>query len=89
MNDQTFHPIPDQLLEIERSTIKSGFTMASDYQTGSLLRTLVSTKPNGKILELGTGTGLSACWLLDGMSAGSRLETVDNDEAFVEIRLES
>lgn len=32
--------------------------MPSDLQTGSLLRTLVTSKPNGLFLELGTGTGL-------------------------------
>ena len=59
--------------------------MASDHMTGALLRLLVSSKPNGNILELGTGTGLSTCWILDGMNSGSRLTTVDNDSLFVNI----
>ncbi len=59
--------------------------MSSDHQTGCLLRTLVSTKPSAKILELGTGTGLSAAWMLDGMDESSKLISVDNDGAAVQI----
>src|SRR6188508_2829021 len=55
------------------------FTMNSDVLTGALLRTLVRAKPGGSLLELGTGCGLGTCWLLDGMSTGSRLITVDID----------
>lgn len=55
------------------------FTMNSDVLTGALLRALVRTKPEGNVLELGTGCGLGTCWLLDGMSSGSRLLSVDRD----------
>ena len=85
MNDTAELDIPPLILEIERATIDSGFTMASDYQTGSILRTLVATKTNGKILELGTGTGLSTCWLLEGMDSASTLVTVDSESEFVDI----
>lgn len=85
MNDTKLSFIPDKIFQIERDTIKLGFTMASDYQTGSLLRTLAATKKKGRILELGTGTGLSACWLLNGMDKESLLETVDDDFSVVEM----
>lgn len=85
MNDTVTKFIPEKIDAIEEDTLKSGFTMASDHQTGSLLRTLVATKRHARILELGTGTGLSACWLLDGMDADSRLESVDDDAAVVAI----
>jgi predicted O-methyltransferase YrrM len=55
------------------------FSMNSDALTGALLRTLARTKPGGSFLELGTGCGLGTCWLLDGMSSGSRLISVDID----------
>lgn len=54
--------------------------MASEPQTGSFLRTLAATKPGGTFLELGTGTGLSTAWILEGMDATSTLLSVDNDE---------
>ena len=71
---------PVVLKNIEEATKSIGFTMGSDQQTGSLLRTLAVAKPSGSFLELGTGTGLSAAWLLDGMDAQSRLTTVDKNE---------
>lgn len=85
MNDTEYLSIPEQILGIEKDSNSAGFAMASDYKTGALLRTLVATKPGGKILELGTGTGLSACWLLDGMDKDSRIDTVDNNVDFVAI----
>ena len=71
---------PAVLKDIEEATKNIGFTMGSDLQTGSLLRTLAAAKPSGSFLELGTGTGLSAAWLLDGMDAQSRLTSVDKNE---------
>ena len=44
-----------------------------------MLRVLAATKPGGRLLELGTGTGLSTAWLLDGMDRDARLITVDID----------
>jgi len=85
MNDTDIFPIPKEIPAIERETQEMGFKMASDHKTGCLLRSLASTKPSGKFLELGTGTGLSACWLLDGMDASSTLLTVDNDPNVVAV----
>lgn len=59
--------------------------MASDEKTGSLLRTLVSSKPAGNFLELGTGIGASLCWMLDGMVSGSKIISIDNDPELAEI----
>ena len=53
--------------------------MHSDAFTGSLLRTLVASKPGGAFLELGTGCGLGTSWMLDGMDASARLTSVDTD----------
>jgi predicted O-methyltransferase YrrM len=58
-----------------------GFGMNSDLLTGSLLRTLVASKPGGRMLELGTGCGLGACWMAAGMDATASLTSVDIDAA--------
>lgn len=84
MND-TVTQLPASLDAIARDTTAIGFGMASDHQTGALLRVLAASKPGGRFLELGTGTGLSAAWLLDGMSADSTLLSVDNDERVVDV----
>ncbi len=70
---------PSQLRAIQAATTAHGFGMASEARTGALLRTLVASKPGGKILELGTGTGLATAWLLAGMDDAATLTTVDND----------
>ena len=76
---------PKYFIEILNETKKSGFNQLSDEKVGALLRTLVATKKNANILELGTGTGLATVWLLDGMDENSKLLTVDNDENLVNI----
>lgn len=53
--------------------------MGSEPRTGALLRTLAATKPGGRFLELGTGTGIGTAWLLSGMDAESKLDTVEID----------
>ena len=85
MTDEVNQQFPTAYNDIILTTNLSGFTMASDVLTCSLLRTLASTKPSGKFLELGTGTGLSTAWILDGMDTASSLISIDNDAAFVEI----
>jgi predicted O-methyltransferase YrrM len=46
---------------------------------------LAASKPAGKFLELGTGTGLSTAWILDGMDFSSTLVSIDNEARFLEI----
>ena len=85
MNWEINQPAPAQYIAIDEATKASGFTMASDALTCSLLRTLAVSKPGGKFLELGTGTGLSTSWILDGMDVNSTLVSIDNDRQFLEI----
>lgn len=59
--------------------------MASEPLTGSLLRTLAASKPGGRFLELGTGTGLSTAWVLDGMDAAATLLSVDVDPSVQQV----
>lgn len=77
--------IPAMYRDIERATVSSGFTMPSDILTCTLLRTLASSKPGGKFLELGTGSGLATSWILDGMDSSSVLISIDHDEKLLSI----
>ena len=70
---------PSALAAIESDTETLGFDMPSIRQTGALLRALASSRQKARFLELGTGTGIATCWILDGMDEVSRLITVDND----------
>lgn len=76
---------PAALAVIRSESNSVGFSMASDERTGCLLRTLAAAKPGGAFLELGTGTGISAAWILDGMDARSRLLSIESDERYMEI----
>src|SRR3954453_20496111 len=85
MTEEITQQIPTTYFDIAESTERSGFTMASDVKTCSLLRTLAASKPAGKFLELGTGTGLSTAWILDGMDDNSSLISIDNEPGFLQI----
>lgn len=74
--------------EILRKSAEVQFNMLSDLKTGSFLRSLCASKPHGKILELGTGTGLSLCWIAEGATKGSQIISIDNDDAFQSIARE-
>jgi len=88
MNDSNIQDIPTIHAKIERKSNEIGFTMPSDLYIGTLLKTLISSKPAGKFLELGTGIGLSLSWMIDGMDARASLITVDNDQELITIASE-
>jgi predicted O-methyltransferase YrrM len=79
MNELSYIRQPQALARILDRTAELEFGMGSEPITGALLRTLAASKPGGRFLELGTGTGIATAWLLDGMDAASELTTVDND----------
>jgi predicted O-methyltransferase YrrM len=79
MNEGNISRCPTNYNDILSATAEAGFTMASDMLICSLLRTLAASKRGAKFLELGTGTGLSTSWILDGMDTTSSLISVDND----------
>ena len=85
MNDLHNLNEPKSIPAIWADTRAVGFTMASESLTCSLLRTLAASKPSARFLELGSGTGLSTAWLLDGMDPASHLTTVDDDETLLSI----
>lgn len=89
MNESEFLRLPRALELIETDTKAIGFGMGSERKAGAFLKTLAASKcwskSSAQFLELGTGTGISTAWLLDGMDANSRLTTVDTNIACVEI----
>lgn len=78
MNDSINQAYPPAYAAIISATMDTTFSMSSDVLTCSLLRTLAGAKPGGNFLELGTGTGLSTAWILDGMDKDAKLVTIDN-----------
>jgi predicted O-methyltransferase YrrM len=85
MNDSEIPRQSAAIADIMDETYALGFKMASEPKVGALLATLAASKPGGRFLELGTGTGHGTAWLLAGMDAAARLETVDTDAEVVAV----
>lgn len=83
MIDTIPHNIPKLYPEIKKKCEEIEFSMLSDIQLGSLLKTLVAAKPGAKILELGTGIGLALSWIQDGMDDTSKIISIDNDPELI------
>ena len=79
MNDEKNIQFPPKYIEVLHASKAMDFKMASDVLTGNFLRTLAAAKPKGRFLEIGTGAGLSATWILNGMDSQSTLLSVDNN----------
>ena len=85
MNDHDLLRKPAALDAILNDTNTLGFTMASEPKVGALLAAVAASKPGGRFLELGTGTGHGTAWLLSGMDSASSLQTVDSDPRVVAV----
>ena len=85
MKDSLIYQVPEVLHAITRETELLGFDMASEPQTGAFLRVLAASKPGGAFLEIGTGTGISTAWILDGMDKDAALISIDNDPVAMDI----
>lgn len=79
MDQSHIKDIPALYSNIQSKAKEIGFTMPSDLYIGSLLKTLISSRINANILEIGTGAGLSLAWMVDALSKNSQLTTIDND----------
>ena len=79
MEELQYVGFPPAWSTLERESKEAQFSMASEPLLGALLRVLAASRPGGRILELGTGTGLATAWLLDGMASDASLVSVDHD----------
>jgi predicted O-methyltransferase YrrM len=85
MNDEVIARIPEGYEKIKKATSELQFNMASDLYTGSLLKTLAASKPSGRFLELGTGTGLATAWILAELDDKSSLLTIENNALLIDV----
>lgn len=88
MNQANILDRPTLYTAIEQKCTEIGFTMPSDVYIGTFLKTLISSKPQSNILELGTGIGLSLAWMIEGLDENSKLITLDNDPKLIQINKE-
>lgn len=85
MDQANILKMPGKYSALLEKSREIGFGMSSDVYIGTLLKTLVASKPNGHFLELGTGIGLSLAWMIKGMDETSQIISVDNDSELVQI----
>lgn len=85
MNDTINTDLPPAYEGLLQKCTEIGFTMPSDLYIGSLLKTLICSKPKSTILELGTGIGLTLSWMIEGMDLDSKICSVDNDPELIKI----
>lgn len=85
MNDAEIRRQPEVIRSIVSDPEAMSFNMISEAKIGALLAVLAASKPAGRFLELGTGTGHGTAWLLAGMDFASTLDTVDTDAGAVAV----
>ena len=85
MNEANILDTPAVYPKLLAKCTEIGFTMPSDVYIGTLLKTLISSKPRAHVLELGTGIGLSLAWMVEGLDNSSKLISIDNDPRLIEI----
>jgi len=77
--------VPPRVRAAQAHATQTGFAMSCTNRTGALLRTLAATKPGGRLLEIGTGVGVGAAWLLAGASPTAHLVTIEIDPATADV----
>jgi predicted sulfurtransferase/predicted O-methyltransferase YrrM len=84
-------PAPAVFDEIMANTLKhlpSGAHMVSSGIQGRLLSTLASMTNNGRVLEIGTFTGMALCFFVEGVSSSNTngfVLSLERDERAIEI----
>ncbi|MCT2531529.1 class I SAM-dependent methyltransferase [SAR92 clade bacterium H921] len=74
-----------EIQQIHRETLDVEFDMQCDLEVANLCALLASQHGNHRLLEIGTGTGLSTLFIAAAKPTNSILDTVDNSHAFSEI----
>lgn len=71
------HRLPDQVQRATERAAAAGFTMSCDPDIGRLLAVLAANVPSGgRVLELGTGTGVGTAWICHGLQGRHDVEVI-------------
>ena len=69
--------VPEPVRLATERAERAGFAMSCDPGTGRLLAVLAAAVPaNGRVLELGTGTGVGTAWITGGLRGRDDVEVV-------------
>ena len=76
--------LPESVLAAYERAARTGFQLACEAEMGRLLAVLAAAVPSGgRVLEIGTGTGVGLAWLVHGLGARRDVEvvTIELDDA--------
>jgi demethylmenaquinone methyltransferase/2-methoxy-6-polyprenyl-1,4-benzoquinol methylase len=69
--------LPASVLAAQERAARAGFQLACEAGVGRLLAALAAAVPGGgRVLEIGTGTGVGLAWLVHGLGARQDAEVV-------------
>lgn len=83
--------IPAAVAAARRRAKSVGFKQSCENEVGRLLSTLAAAvRPNGSILEIGTGVGVGTAWLVAGLEGRHdvTLLTIESEERLAEVTSE-
>ena len=70
-------PTPELVRRAQDLADRSGFELSCESLVGQLLSVLAAAvSPRGRVLELGTGTGVGLAWIASGLGERSDVEVV-------------
>ncbi len=79
MSGDTADRVPARVAAALREAARLGFADSCTDAVGRLLAALAAATPSGVVAESGTGVGVGAAWLLEGLWPDGRLVTVERD----------
>jgi predicted O-methyltransferase YrrM len=69
--------LPTRVVAAQARAKAAGFTLSCEPEVGHLLATLAAAVPDGgRIVELGTGTGVGTAWLVEGLGSRTDVDLV-------------
>lgn len=71
--------LPVLVRRAQAEAARLGAEASCSLEAGRWRRTLAAARPGGHLLELGTGLGVGAAWLLSGMDPAAHLITVEQN----------
>lgn len=72
--------VPPLVAQAQALATAQGFTRSCSPEVGRLLYMLAAHVRDGRIGELGTGTGVGAAWMASGLAGRGALVTVERDD---------
>lgn len=83
------HPeSPTKIISRQKAEEMGASHMCLSHAEGLILRTFVSAKKCRKFIEIGTLTGLSSLYIIDGLAVGGKLWTFEKNEKNAKIAKE-